>query len=94
MSEDEHRSLHELVGALKGIEIAWMNLEASSPLVGRTLAEADIRAQSGASVVALVRDQQLIANPKSITVFQAGDRIGVIGEKDQLEAVQQWIGDK
>jgi CPA2 family monovalent cation:H+ antiporter-2 len=92
MSEDEHRSLHELVGALKGIEIVWMNLNEDSPLVGRTLAEANIRAQSGASVIALVRDQQLIANPKSITVFHAGDRIGVIGEKDQIEAVQQWIG--
>jgi CPA2 family monovalent cation:H+ antiporter-2 len=43
-------------------------------------------------MIALVRDQQLIANPKSITVFHAGDRIGVIGEKDQIEAVQQWIG--
>jgi K+/H+ antiporter YhaU regulatory subunit KhtT len=60
--------------------------------VGRSLADADIHSKTGASVVALVRGGQLIANPKSMTVFEAGDRISVIGEKDQIEAVLGLTG--
>jgi len=60
-------------------------------LVGQSLAEANIRSKTGASVVTLVRNKQLSANPKSMTVFEPGDRIGVIGEKDQIEAVQSLV---
>ncbi len=90
-TDEEHKSLHDLLQAIKGIEIVWMELLAESSLIGKSLAEANIRSQTGASVVALIRDQQLIANPKSITVFEVGDRIGVIGEYDQLEMAQLLV---
>jgi CPA2 family monovalent cation:H+ antiporter-2 len=90
-TDEEHRSLHSLLMALKGIEIIWMELTAASSLVGKSLAETNIRSKTGASVVALVRNQQLIANPKSLTVFEAGDRLGVIGEKDQIQVVQSLM---
>jgi CPA2 family monovalent cation:H+ antiporter-2 len=76
---------------LKGIEIIWMSINRASPLAGKSLAEANLRAQTGASVVALVRNQQLVANPKSMTVFEPGDRIGVIGEKEQIEVLQSLL---
>lgn len=88
----EHQSLHALLQSLKGIEIIWMDISHTSPFVGKTLAESNIRSETGASVVALVRNNQLFANPKSMTVFEAGDRIGVIGEKDQIEVVKSLIG--
>ena len=91
-SDDEHRTLHDLLRAFDGIEITWMGIARHSPLAGQTLAEANIRSRTGASVVALIRDQQLIANPKSMTVFEAGDRIGVIGENEQIEAAQRLAG--
>jgi len=87
-TDEEHQSLHDLLQAFKGIEIIWMELSHSSSLIGKSLAEANIRSKTGASVVALVRNKQLIANPKSMTVFKAGDRIGVIGSNEQLELVQ------
>ena len=67
---------------------SWSTIGAASPLAGKSLAEADLRAQTGASVVALVRNTQLVANPKSLTVFEAGERIGVIGEQEQIEVMQ------
>jgi CPA2 family monovalent cation:H+ antiporter-2 len=85
-SSAEHRLLHELVDALGTIEISWLRLAEDSPLAGQTLAEADLRARTGASVVAMSRDGHLIPNPKSMTVFQPGDRIGLIGEKEQVDA--------
>jgi len=60
--------------------------------VGQALAEADLRVRTGASVVAILRDGQLMANPKSMTVFEAGDRIGLIGEREQIEAVEKLLG--
>lgn len=91
VTDEEHRSLHELLRAFKGIEIIWMELIDSSQVVGKSIEEANIRSHTGASIVALVRNKQLIANPKSAMVFETGDRIGVIGDQEQLESVQHLI---
>lgn len=91
ISDEEHRTLHDLLLAFDGIEITWMQITPDSPLIGLTLAEANIRSKTGASVVTLIRDKQLIPNPKSMTVFEAGDRIGVIGEGAQIKAVQTLV---
>jgi CPA2 family monovalent cation:H+ antiporter-2 len=91
ISNEEHRSLDDLLAAFKGIEISWLNLEPDSPLINQTLADAGIRSKTGASLVALIRDGQLLANPKSQTVFLAGDRLGFIGESPQIEAVRKMI---
>lgn len=56
--------------------------------------EANLRSRTGASVVALIRDKKLIANPKSMTVFEEGDRIGLIGEMEQLEAARGLLEEK
>ncbi|HEX2996589.1 MAG TPA: cation:proton antiporter [Anaerolineales bacterium] len=92
-TEEEHRLLHELIDAANGIEIRWFHLPKESPLVGQTLADANLRSRTGASVVAILREQQLLANPKSVTVFQAGDRIGLIGEKDEIEAAEKLLSE-
>jgi CPA2 family monovalent cation:H+ antiporter-2 len=91
---DEHRVLKELVAAAEGIELTWVKLEAGSPLVGQTLAGADLRARTGASVIALSREGKFMANPKSQTVFEAGDRVGLIGGPEQLEAALRVIGEE
>ena len=92
-TEEEHRLLHNLIDAIQGIEVTWLRLEAGSPLVGQTLAEADLRARTGASVVAILRDKQLMANPKSMTVFAAGDRVALIGDKEQIEQAEALLGE-
>jgi CPA2 family monovalent cation:H+ antiporter-2 len=90
-TEEEHRLLHDLLDAAKGIEIKWFRLVEGSHLIGQTLAQANLRAQTGASVVALLREGDLIPNPKSVTLFEAGDRIGLIGDKDEIEAVERLL---
>lgn len=90
-SPAEHQALDQMVRAARGIEIAWRMVGEHSAIVGQTLAEANIRARTGASVIALIRNQQLIANPKSSTVFQVGDLVGLIGESEQIAAAEQLI---
>ncbi|RPJ22593.1 MAG: sodium:proton exchanger [Chloroflexi bacterium] len=92
-TEEEHRLLHDLVDAVSSIEIKWFRLPAESPLVGQTLADVNLRSRTGSSVVAILRERQLMANPKSMTVFQADDRIGLIGEKEEVEAVERLLAE-
>lgn len=90
-SQEEHRLLHDLINASGNIEVTWFSLTADNPLVGRSLQDADLRALTGASVVAIMRKGQLIANPKSLTTFEADDRVGFIGDNEQIEATERLI---
>jgi CPA2 family monovalent cation:H+ antiporter-2 len=90
-SPEEHRLLHDLIRAARGIEVTWFELGPDNPLVGQTLAEANLRARTGASVVAILRGRELMANPKSQTVFAAGDRVGLIGEAEQIAAAGEVL---
>ena len=89
--EAENRSLRTLLLASDNIQIIWVVLHEDSPLIGKTILEANIRAQTGASVVAIIRQHHIIPNPKSLTVFEPGDRIGLIGEDDQIRLTEQLV---
>jgi CPA2 family monovalent cation:H+ antiporter-2 len=92
-SAEEHRLLHDLIHASKNIEVVWLRLMPENPLVGQTLASANLRARTGASVVAIMRNGKLIANPKSSTVFEAEDRIGLIGDHEQIAAAERLLAE-
>jgi len=88
-SIEESQTLRNLINSAGTIGITWVKVEEHSEIIGRSLAEANIRALTGASVVALMRNNHLTPNPKSATLFEAGDRVGLIGEADQIaEAVK------
>jgi CPA2 family monovalent cation:H+ antiporter-2 len=88
---EEVQLLDQLVATVRGMEIAWRVVSADSSLVGRSLAESNVRAKTGASVIALVRSGQVQANPKSGTVFGAGDLVGLIGEPEQIELAEHLL---
>ena len=92
-TEDEHRLLHDLIEATNSIEVSWLQLATDHLLVGQTLEEANLRVRTGASVVAILRNNELMANPKSMTGFEAGDRVGLIGDREQIEAVEKQLSD-
>ena len=93
-SEQEHLTLRALVKAFDEIDIIWFRIEAGSPLIGKTLANSNIRLRTGASVVAMVHAETLIPNPKSGTIFEEGDRLGLIGEVEQIEAARILVEGK
>jgi CPA2 family monovalent cation:H+ antiporter-2 len=90
-SEEEHRLLHDLINASQNLEVTWLTLDSENLLIGKTIAEANLRARTGASVVTIVRNRQIIANPKSSTRFEVNDRVGFIGDKEQIEAVEKLL---
>jgi len=62
------------------------------PYVGQTLQKADLRARSGALVVAIRRaDGQLIGGPSGETLLQPGDLLLCMGTSDQLRQLGQLL---
>jgi CPA2 family monovalent cation:H+ antiporter-2 len=88
---EERRVLQQIIDATHGLEIAWVRLSPASEVAGQTLADANLRARTGASVVAILRDGHLAANPKSQTVLTAGDRLGFIGDPEQITAAEALL---
>lgn len=92
-TEEEHRLLSDLLHASGNIEVTWMRLEGGNPIIGQTLAGANLRVRTGASVVAIMRGRELMANPKSSTIFEEGDRIGFIGDSEQVREVEKLFSE-
>lgn len=93
-TQEEHRLLHDLIHASQNLEVIWLTVDSESPLVGQTLEKANLRVKTGASVVAILRHGKLIANPKSQTLFEAHDRIGFIGDAEQIQSVEKLLLEK
>lgn len=83
--------LDKLELALGALEIEWVEMEAASPLVGKTLADSELRERTGASVVAVIRGEQALPNPGVETVFRPGDTLVLIGDDEQTDAAKQLI---
>ncbi|MCZ2846647.1 cation:proton antiporter regulatory subunit [Modestobacter sp. VKM Ac-2978] len=62
-------------------------IEPGSPYVAATLGDAAIRTRTGASVVAVVRGEEMIASPTPDFRFQVEDRLVVVGTSDGVAAV-------
>ena len=90
---EEYQVLDQMISAARGMQIAWHTLDTSSHVVGRTVADAHLRDTTGASVIAIIRNQQLIANPKSALEFEAGDIVGIIGDDAQVNAAERLLSD-
>jgi CPA2 family monovalent cation:H+ antiporter-2 len=78
--------LAQLGRASRQIEIEWVRLPEGSPLGGRTIGELGVRTKSGASIVAIVRDDLVLANPGPDARFEPGDLVGVLGSPEQRAA--------
>jgi CPA2 family monovalent cation:H+ antiporter-2 len=87
----QHRVLDQLLTTVRGFEIAWWPVSKSSPILGQSLSEANLRANVGASVIALIRGHDVLPNPKSDTRFFEGDIVGLIGDAQELAAAERLL---
>lgn len=83
--------LEKLELALGALEIEWIDLEENSFLVGKTLGASQLRKKTGASIVAIMRDDIAIANPDIGAEFQTGDTVLLIGSHAQTAAARDLI---
>jgi CPA2 family monovalent cation:H+ antiporter-2 len=74
---DEFRHLHDF-------EIATFRLGEQAPLVGKSLAQVELRKKYGVTVLAIRRDSQMLPNPEPDMQLLANDLLIVMGTPDNL----------
>lgn len=75
----------------EGLFMEWFNVAEGAPLVGKTLGEADVADRTGASIVAIQREGELLPSPRADAKIEAGDTLVVVGEQEACEALQELI---
>lgn len=99
LTDDEVHTLVEVLGGLRvteglvrlqefveGLAIEWLKVSPGSPVAGASIAAAGIRARSGVSVVAVLRDDQIHPAPGPEFRIAAGDTLVVVGTPDGVTA--------
>jgi CPA2 family monovalent cation:H+ antiporter-2 len=84
--------------ASRAIEVEWVRLpeeadreggdpanggRLASGLLGRTIGELAVRTETGASVLAVVRGDEVISNPGAGLRLEPGDAVGILGTPEQ-----------
>lgn len=104
LEEDDSRALAEMLGgsrvsdALAGIQqeveglvIDWLPIEASSHCAGDTIGEHEVRARTGVSIVAVVRDDKTFPAPGPDFRFEVGDTAVVVGTAEGIKAASELM---
>ena len=60
-------------------------LAAASPAAGKTIRQIDLRARTGATIIAVVRQGKALPNPTAETRLEAGDVLVLVGSHQQLD---------
>ena len=83
-----YRTLVQLRTAEQQFDLQWVLLPEGSPLVTRSIGGVEIRKKTGASVVGVIRDHKLVANPDARFRFQVDDLVAIIGIDEARLAFQ------
>ncbi len=79
---------------MKEMVMEWVRVGNSSKLTNKTIAEAQIRKRTGASVVAIIRGDDMLVNPDpSTTKILPKDILVVAGTRQQIKNFLEYCGD-
>lgn len=72
--------------ASEAVETDWVEVPEGSALAGRTIGELDVRKETGASIVAVVRGEEAFPNPGPGFALCLGDLLSVLGAAEERAA--------
>ncbi len=101
LSVEEAEALAQILGApriaerfadltheVPGLDAGQVSVEPGSPYAERPLGDARVRTRTGSSIVAIVRDEEVLPSPGPTDVLHAGDVLVVIGTADGITQVE------
>lgn len=104
LTDEEAEALAQILGAprmverfadltkeVPGLDAGQVEVAESSPFVNRALGETRARTRTGASIVAIVRAEEVLASPGPDEVLRAHDVLVVIGTEDGIGRVRQIV---
>ncbi len=81
----------DLTKEVPGLSAGQVMVNPGSRYDGRPLGDTKARTRTGASIVAVVRGEQVLASPGPEEILQASDVLVVIGTDEGIEAVRQLV---
>ncbi len=81
----------DLTREVPGLNAGQAVVEPGSPFVDRPLGDTRARSRTGASVVAIVRDDEVLASPSPTETLRAGDVLIVIGTEDGIRGIENIV---
>ncbi|MFD0774978.1 cation:proton antiporter regulatory subunit [Streptomonospora algeriensis] len=105
LSRDESEAVAEMLGAprvaerfadltreVPGLVSGQIEVAEDSPYRDRTLSDTRARTRTGASIVAIVRGDAVIASPTPAQQLHAGDVLVVVGTDEGIAGVERIVG--
>ncbi len=107
LTDDEARQLGSILGgvvyhpelvqdidvALKDLALEWVDIPATSPLVGLTVQTCRIRRVTGGTIVAIIRQPAALPMPHPDEVIAAGDTLVILTRPDTFAAIQRLVAE-
>ncbi len=104
LSEDESHALADALGGssvvesltnltyqVEGLAIDWLNVDAGTPFVDKTIGDARVRTRTGVSIVAVIRHDKPHPAPGPEFGIEADDKLVVVGTTDGIEAARDIL---
>jgi monovalent cation:H+ antiporter-2, CPA2 family len=76
----------DLSAAAPELNQEWVTLDTTSPLIGMTLAAADIRNLTGVTIMGIQKGDEIQYYPPAKTILTVKDRLLAVGERKELAA--------
>ena len=107
LHDDEARQLGAIIGgayerpkiveelelALGELHIEWIPVPDTSPAIGLTLADARLRARTGVTVIAILREPEPVSGAQPGDVIQQGDTLVGVGKAGQFSAFRRLLAE-
>lgn len=81
----------DLTREVPGLNAGQVEIRPGSPFVDRPLGDTRARTRTGASIVAIVRDDEVLASPGPSEMLRVHDVLVVIGTEDGITAVEHIV---
>jgi len=75
----------------EGTLLEWYAVDDGSPVAGETLGSAGIGRETGATVIAIQREDEVLSSPSSDTEMKAGDTLVVVGDRESCDALEAML---
>lgn len=79
----------DLETMIAGMEHQWYTLAEDSPIVSQTLAQSNIRRNTGVTIMAIERDRRTLRYPAGQVSLLAGDRLLAVGTSETLQSFEK-----
>lgn len=87
----QYWGITDIEAVVEGLQHRWYVLQADSPLQGLSLAQANIRRLTGATVMAVEHGKQVNRYPTGEVRLELGDRILVVGNPEEHNAFEALL---